>query len=148
MSDELFQCETNTPETLGVTPRFVLQRNALRRGAHDMSATAQKVIATAMALLPFDLSSLTVSFPFAAFCKAVGFGDGGEQYSLFKTAVDECMGNYIAIEITNTDTGKREWQRFNWFTWAKVDEKSRTATMIFPPNSQRLFWNSKKPTQE
>jgi plasmid replication initiation protein len=109
-----------------------------------MSATAQKVIATAMALLPFDLSSLTVSFPFAAFCKAVGFGDGGEQYSLFKTAVDECMGNYIAIEIINTDTGKREWQRFNWFTWAKVDEKSRTATMIFSPQLATALLELKK----
>jgi hypothetical protein len=78
MSDEHFTTEktnaplpavVNTPETLGVTPRFMLQRNALSRGAHDMSSTAQKVIATAMALLPPDLSSLTVPLPLPIFVK-------------------------------------------------------------------------------
>jgi hypothetical protein len=92
--------EINTPETLGVTPRFVLQHNAISRSIHDLSATAKKLTAMAMALLPPDLSSLTAAFTFTEFCQAIGYDKGGESYKLFKKAVDECMENVITIEIS------------------------------------------------
>jgi plasmid replication initiation protein len=54
------------------------------------------------------------------------------------------MGNYIAIDITDTQTGKRKWQRFNWFTWAEVDEKTKVATMIFSPQIAEALLELKK----
>ena len=53
MSTESSETElVNTPESLGVTPRFVLQHNAISRSAHNFSATARKLTAMAMSLLP------------------------------------------------------------------------------------------------
>jgi hypothetical protein len=39
----------------------VLQHNAISRSINSLSATAKKLTAMAMALIPSDLSSLTVS---------------------------------------------------------------------------------------
>ena len=76
----------NTPTTLGVTPRYVLQYNAISRAAKNLSTTAHKLTAMAMSLLPPDLSSLTAAFTFGDFRKALGYGDGGEQYRIFTLA--------------------------------------------------------------
>lgn len=121
----------NTPETLGVTPRYVLQHNAISRSIHTLSATAKKLTAMAMALLPPNLSSLTVAFGFTDFCKALGYGDGGNQYRLFTAAVHECMGNRIAIEMIHKDTGKKVWKEYTWFSYSEVDEESGMCTMKF-----------------
>jgi hypothetical protein len=132
----IFGETTNTPETLGVTPRYVLQHNAISRGAHNMSATAQKVIAMAMALLPLDLSSLTAAFTFSDFCKALGYKRGGESFRLFHEAIIDCMGNFISIEIIDTETGKHQWKKYTWFSYSQLDEKTSVATMKF---SDMLF---------
>jgi hypothetical protein len=95
MANELFPVEemeatlppvVNTPATLGVTPRYVLQHNSVSRGAQSLSATAQKLAAMAMALLPPDLSSRTAAFTFTDFCNAVGYERGGESYETFRAA--------------------------------------------------------------
>jgi plasmid replication initiation protein len=121
----------NTPETLGVMPRYVLQYNAISRGAHNLSATAQKLAAMAMALLPSDLSSLTASFTFTDFCKAIGFGDGGGQYKIFRAAVNECLQSLISIETEPDKKGKKKWKAFTWFTVAEFDEVTGQARMTF-----------------
>jgi plasmid replication initiation protein len=130
MSDD-FDLPVNTPETLGVTPRFVLKHNALSRGAHNLSATAAKLTAMAMALLPADMSSLAVSFTFSEFCKALGYSKGGESFKLFKKAIDECMDSRISIEMVSTKSGKRKWIKYTWFTFSELDEETGTAKMIF-----------------
>jgi plasmid replication initiation protein len=140
MSDELCPAEeqnaalpvaVNTPETLGVTPRYVLQHNAISRGAQSLSATAQKLAAMAMALLPTDLSTLTASFTFGDFCKAIGYGDGGEQYKVFRAAVRECLQSLISIETEPDKNGKKKWKEFTWFTVAEFDEATGQARMTF-----------------
>jgi plasmid replication initiation protein len=85
----------------------------------------------AMALLPPDLSSLTASFTFADFCNAIGYGDGGEQYRLFREAVRECLQCVISIEMEPDKNGKKFWKEFTWFTVATFDEATGQATMKF-----------------
>ncbi|MDR1216572.1 MAG: replication initiation protein [Treponema sp.] len=121
----------NTPETLGVTPRYVLQPNAISRSAHGLSATAKKLTAMAMALLPPDLSSLTAAFTFTEFCKALGMPIGGESYKIFRIAVDECMKCVITLETAPDKRGKKAWKKFTWFTMAEFDEKTGQAMMKF-----------------
>jgi plasmid replication initiation protein len=129
MSDEL--ATANTPETLGVTPRYVLQHNAISRSAHAMSATAKKLTVMAMALLPADLSTLTAAFTFTDFCKAIGYGDGGEQYRLFTKAVDECLKTVISIETGKVIKGKKSWEKFTWFEHAKFNAETGVCAMRF-----------------
>jgi hypothetical protein len=139
MSEELRQKQetSNTPESLGVTPRYVLQHNAISRGApadreeHGLSASAQKLIAMAMSLLPADLSSRTAAFTFPEFCKSLGISIGGESYKIFKDAVHECMRCLITVETEPDEHGKKEWKTFTWFTVSTFDEKTGQATMEF-----------------
>ena len=121
----------NTPETLGVTPRYALQYNAISRSAHSMSATAKKLAIMATALLPLDQPSTTVSFTFTDFCKAIGYGDGGKEYKLFTTAVEECMKTIISIETGKTIKGKTSWEKFTWFEYAKFNAETGVCTMRF-----------------
>jgi plasmid replication initiation protein len=121
----------NTPETLGVTPRFVLQPVTISRSAHELSATAKKLTAMAMALLPPDLSSLTAAFTFSEFCKALGYEKGGESYKIFRAAVKECLQCIITLETAPNKRGKKAWKQFTWFTEAQFDEETGVATMKF-----------------
>jgi plasmid replication initiation protein len=131
MMDELFPELANTPETLGVTPRYVLQPNAISRSAQNLSATAKKLTAMAMALLPPDLSSLTAAFTFTQFCKALGYDDGGNSYKVFRAAVKECMQCVISLETEPDAKGKKNWKEFTWFTVAEFSEATGKATMKF-----------------
>ena len=133
MSEDLVT--VNTPETLGVTPRYILQYNAISRSAQNLSATAKKLTAMAMALLPHDLSSLTACFTFTEFCHALGYEKGGESYRIFKDAVEECMKCVITIESEPNKKGKKEWLKYTWFAEAYFNEKTGFATMTF---SKRL----------
>jgi plasmid replication initiation protein len=121
----------NTPESLGVTPRYVLQHNAISKSAQNLSATAKKLTAMAMALLPPDLSSLTASFTFTEFCNALGYEKGGKSYQIFRTAVRECMKCLISIETEPDQKGKKKWKEFTWFTVAEYDESTDKASMTF-----------------
>jgi plasmid replication initiation protein len=121
----------NTPATLGVTPRYVLQYNAISRAAKNLSATAHKLTAMAMSLLPPDLSSLTSVFTFGDFCKALGYGDGGEQYRIFTLAVEECMQCVITIETDPNKRGKKSWKKFTWFNVSRFNAETGIATMTF-----------------
>jgi plasmid replication initiation protein len=129
MSNELVP--VNTPETLGVTPRYALQHNAINRSAHTLSATASKLTALVMSLLPSDMSSLTATFTFTDFCKALGYTKSGESYKIFKEAVNECMKCVITIETEPDEKGKKEWKQFTWFSMATFSEKTGQATMEF-----------------
>jgi plasmid replication initiation protein len=123
----------NTPETLGVTPHYILQHNAISRSAHNFSTTAKKLTAMAMALLPIDLSNLTVAFTFTDFCKALGYEKGGESFKLFLSALKECVNNGISIETVSPKTGKRKWENYPWFILSNYDEDTGIATMSFSP---------------
>ncbi|OAV64842.1 replication protein [Bacteroidales bacterium Barb4] len=146
MSDELFPeiAEINTPETLGVTPRYVLQHNAISRSIHDLSATAKKLTAMAMALIPADMSSLTASFTFADFCKAIGYDKGGESFKLFLSATKECMKNIISIEMVSAKTGKKKWKNYTWFSSSEFDEETGIATMKFAPELAAILLELKR----
>jgi plasmid replication initiation protein len=85
----------------------------------------------AMSLLPADLSSRTAAFTFPEFCKSLGMPVGGEQYRLFKDAVDECMGCIITVETEPDEKGKKAWKKFTWFTVSTFDEKTGQATLKF-----------------
>ena len=130
MSDEII----NSPESLGVTPRYILQHHAISRSIHSLSATAKKLTAMAMALLPPDLSSLTAAFTFTEFCNALGYTKSGKSFKLFKDAVKECFENKISIEMLSPKNGKRIWQGYTWFTFSEIDEETGICTMIFSPH--------------
>jgi hypothetical protein len=129
MQNELFP--VNTPETLGVTPRYIIQHNSVSRSAHGLSATARKLTAMAMSLLPADLSSLTAAFTFTEFCKALGMPEGGKTYKIFREAVRECLQCIISLETEPDEKGKRKWKEFTWFTVAEYDEVTSNARMTF-----------------
>jgi plasmid replication initiation protein len=98
----------------------------------------------AMALLPTDLSSLTVSFSFTDFCKALGYGDGGEQYRMFDKAVDECMESVIRIDNGNVIRGKKSWEKFTWFDHAKFNAETGVCTMSFNPRLAAVLQELKR----
>jgi hypothetical protein len=129
MQTELF--EVNTTETLGVTPRFVLQHNAISRSAHNFSATAKKLTAMAMAMLPADLSTLSSAFTFAEFCAALGVPKGGETFLIFKDAVKECMESVIEVEGPKNRKGKTPWVMYHWFQLAEFNPDNGVCTMTF-----------------
>jgi plasmid replication initiation protein len=134
----------NTPETLGVTPRFVMQHNAISRSIHNLSATAKKLTAMAMALLPADLSSLTAAFTYVQFCKATGYAVGGEQYKYFKEAVKECLGNKIYLETKSAKTGKDVWEGYSWFSYSKIDDGTGICAMMFSPQLAEVLIEMKR----
>lgn len=134
----------NTPETLGVTPRFVMQHNAISRSIHNLSATAKKLTAMAMALLPADLSSLTAAFTYIEFCKATGYSVGGGQYKYFKEAIKECLDNKIHIETKSPKTGKDVWEGYSWFSYSKIDDGTGICTMIFSPQLAEVLIEMKR----
>jgi plasmid replication initiation protein len=142
MSEELLS--TNTPDSLGVTPRFVLQHNAISRSIQNLSATAKKLTAMAMSLLPTDLSSRTASFSYIDFCKAVGYTKSGESFEYFKKAVNECMDSKISIEMKSPKTGKKVWEKYTWFTYSKIDEDSGLCTMIFSPELTKVLMEMRR----
>lgn len=134
----------NTPETLGVIPRYVLQHHAISRSANNLSATAKKLTAMAMALLPPDLSSLTSAFTFSEFCKAIGYTKSGESFRIFRGAIDECMGNCISIEIVSPKTGKKTWENYTWFTSSRLSEETGVAVMTFAPELAEVLLEMKR----
>jgi plasmid replication initiation protein len=142
VQEELFPISTS--ENLGIIPEYVLQYHAISRSIQNLSATAKKLTAMAMSLLPLDLSVRTASFSFAEFCKALNYGDGGEQYRLFTSAIHECMGNTIVIERINRDTGKKKWEEFTWFSSATVDEATGLCTMTFSEELASVLLEFKK----
>jgi plasmid replication initiation protein len=146
MPNELFPetGEINTSDTMEVIPRYVLQHHAISRSVHNLSATARKLTAMAMALIPSDLSSLTAAFTFAEFCKAIGYTKSGESFKLFREAINECMGNYISIEITSPKTGKKTWENYTWFTSSRFSEETGAATMTFAPELAAVLLEMKR----
>ena len=135
---------TNTLETLGVTPRFVLQHNAISRSIHNLSATAKKLAAMALSLLPADLSSRTAAFTFTEFHKALGVPVGGESFKLFKNAATECMKNIIHIETNKIVKGKRKWEQLTWFSHSSFDEETGMCTMTFSQELTIMLLEMKK----
>jgi plasmid replication initiation protein len=85
----------------------------------------------AMALLPSDLSSLSVAFTFMEFCNALGYEKGGESYRIFNDAVDECMKSVIHVETTPNKKGKTGWVKHHWFQLAEFNKDTGVCTMIF-----------------
>jgi plasmid replication initiation protein len=125
------QDTVNTPETLGVTPRYVLQHNAISRSAHTLSATANKITLMALALIPPDLSSRTAAFTFTEFCKAIGYTKSGESFKLFLAALKECGNANINVQIVNPANGKTTWQGCHWFSFWEFREETGVATLSF-----------------
>jgi plasmid replication initiation protein len=134
----------NTPETLGVTPRYILQHNAISRSIQNLSAMAKKLTAVAMALLPPDMSPRTTAFTFNDFCKALGISIGGETFKLFKNAATECMQCVIKIETDKMIKGKRKWEQFTWFTHSSFDEETGICTMTFSEELTSVLLDLKK----
>ncbi|GMO41712.1 MAG: hypothetical protein Pg6C_02700 [Treponemataceae bacterium] len=110
---------------MGTKPDYVLQRHAISRSIHSLSATAIKLTAMASSLLPFDLSERTAKFTLTEFCQSIGLAKGGNSYKIFEAAVNECMEHVITID---TPSG---WEKFTWFSKAKFNKKSGEITMIF-----------------
>jgi plasmid replication initiation protein len=121
-----------------------MQHNAISRSIHNLSATAKKLTAMAMSLLPADLSSLTASFTYIEFCKATGYALGGESFKFFKEAVKECLNNKISIETKSQKTGKKIWEGYSWFSYSKIDEESGVCTMMFAPQFAEVLGEMKR----
>jgi hypothetical protein len=127
MQEELFQI--NTPETHGGIPSYAIQHHAISRGIYNISVTARKLIFMAMALLPFDLSSLTASFTFHEFCIAMDMPTSKSTYKKFKAAVEECRQSVIKVEVKPDEEGKKSWKEFIWYTVSTLDENTGQVTM-------------------
>jgi plasmid replication initiation protein len=130
-----------TPETSGGLPKYAYHHNAISRAAAGpenhadlddigLSATAQKLAAMAMALLPRDLSCLTVSFSFVDFCHTMGLDACGGTLNIFKKAVRECMRCVITLNTEN-EKGEKVWESFTWFTKSEYNYTTGMATMKF-----------------
>jgi hypothetical protein len=98
----------------------------------------------AMALLPPDLSSLTASFTFTDFCKALDYEKGGKSYKVFKDAVKECLKNTIHIETKSPKTGKDTWEGYTWFAYSKIDDATGVCTMIFSHELAKVLIEMKR----
>ena len=133
-----------SPETFGVTPRYALLHNAISRSAHNLSATAQKVTAMTMALLPADMSILSASFTFTEFCKAIGYTKSGESFRLFKMAIEECMDSKISIETISPKTGKKIWEHYTWFSYSRLEEQTGIATLSFSSKFAAILMELKR----
>ena len=125
------ELEIITPDSLGVTPRFMLQHHAISRSAHRFSATAKKITSMAMALLPHDLSNLTTSFTFSQFCHALGYTKSGESFKIFKEAVTECMESVIEVPTLPNKKGKVGWVMHHWFQRSEFNPDTGICTMTF-----------------
>jgi plasmid replication initiation protein len=120
-----------SPATLGTTPQYVLQHNAISRSANSLSVTARKIIAMAMALLPADFSSRTVTFTFSEFCEALGYERGGASFKIFCSAISECMDSHISLEVPSKKTGKPVWIKYQWFSFASIQPDTGVVCMVF-----------------
>jgi plasmid replication initiation protein len=126
--------KVNSPRTLGLTPSYELKHNAIIRSAHNFSATAQKLTAMALSLLPLDLSMRSVEFSFADFCEAFGLSYSAEGKRILKEAATECMQNVIRVEIpVVTKRGKHttSWQMFQWFDLSEFNSDTNMCQMRF-----------------
>jgi hypothetical protein len=112
-------------ETKELLPEYVLQPHAISRAAYRLSATARKIIAMGMSILPPDLSSRSVTFSFYEFCQALGYERGGESQKIFLAAVDECIGCVITIETAE------EIRKFTWVQIATYNKITHLVTLEF-----------------
>jgi len=110
---------------LGTSPDYVLQPHSISRSIYNLSATARKLTAMAMAIIPPDLSIRTVHFTLNEFLKAVGLEKGGNSYKIFEDAVNECMSNTITIDTP------RGWEKYTWFAHAKYETDRNMIQMTF-----------------
>ena len=110
---------------LELAPEYVLQPHAVSRAIYRLSATARKIIAMGMALLPADLSSRKAKFSYNDFCQSLGLNRGGNSYAIFEQSVDECMGCIITL-----DTGKG-WKKFTWIQMAEFNTEKGILTVEF-----------------
>ena len=125
-------------ETKALTPEYVLQPHAISRAVYRLSATARKLIAMGMSLIPSDLSNLTASFSFNEFCKALGLERGGETYLLIQNAILECVDSKIIIETI------KKWQTFTWIQTAEIDKETNTISITFSTGLADYLLNLKK----
>jgi plasmid replication initiation protein len=112
-------------ETNEVLPEYVLQPHAISRAIYRLSASARKLIAMGMSLLPPDLSNLTATFRYNEFCQALGLDRSGKHYSLIQAAILECVKSDITI-----DTAEK-WQTFTWIQTAEIDKKTNCISITF-----------------
>jgi plasmid replication initiation protein len=124
----------------GETSRYyVLQDNVISRASHDLSATALKIKAYAMSLLPYELDNLVINFTFADFCRATGYEAGGESYTLFIEAAQECMDSKISIDTSPLDKNKGIWASFSLFTGVIINKETRVVSIEFNPRLAELL---------
>jgi plasmid replication initiation protein len=142
MHEDVFSISTS--ENLGTIPEYVLQYHAISRSIQHLSATAKKLTAMAMSLLPLDLSIRTASFTFAEFCKALSYEKGGESYRLFVEAVDECMKNIITIKIPGNGNKNEHWKKYTWFSVAEFDKNTGVCMMTFSEELTTVLLEFKK----
>ena len=133
-----------TVATLGTIPRYVLLPNLISRSAHSFSATALKLTAMAMAMIPYDFSILSVEFTFSEFCKALGYERGGESFKQLLVGLKECVNKTISIQITSETTGKSIWKNFPWFIYSEFDEETNTIKMTLSPHLAATLIASKR----
>lgn len=112
-------------DTNELIPEYVLQPHAISRAIYRLSASARKLIAMGMSLLPPDLSNLTATFSYNDFCKALGLERSGKHYSLIQSAILECVKADITI-----DTAEK-WQVFTWIQTAEINKKTNTISITF-----------------
>lgn len=112
-------------DTQEAMPEYVLQPHAISRAMYRLSATARKIIAVGMAIIPPDLSSRIAVFSFNDFCQALGLERSGERYALIQDAILECIRADITI-----DTSKK-WKTFTWVQCAEIDKETNLITIEF-----------------
>jgi hypothetical protein len=112
-------------ETKELTPEYVLQPHAISRAVYRLSATARKIIAMGMSILPPNMSNLTAVFNFSEFCRALGLERSSDRYTLIQNAILECVQTPITIETPE------KWQTFMWIQTAEIDKKTNMISISF-----------------
>jgi hypothetical protein len=119
------------------TAEYVLQHNAITRAIYNLSASAQKLIAMAMALIPMDAKELQdyrVEFTIKDFVDALKLsriGTETEKYVL--AAVRECLDSHIEIFLPN-----REWVGWTWFLESRLVYEDTKNIMRVEANTMNM----------
>ena len=96
---------------------YVLQAHVISRSIYRMTPTARKIIAMTMAMLPPDLSILSVSFSEKEFRDELGIPKGGKTQKLIETAVMELYKEcYISMYIDD------DWISYPWIAGARISK--------------------------
>jgi plasmid replication initiation protein len=129
-------------EILQKNPEFVLQPTIISRSMHDLSVTARKLIAMAMAIGTDHNGDYLAVFEVEDFFKTLNLQAGGKQNLALEAAITECANSSIKIKT------EEEWRLWPWVQEINM-HKNKSASwkiirIVFNPKISEVIKNFKK----